>query len=172
MAVSGSGEDGIDDAVWQVLTEAVVAASRGNVRSTHLATRRFVTDLPVDGRPGTYLWWLLRYRVVRLLGRRPTPDDLHEIAGILEETFGLVIRDVSLLEDVLLTVWKLAPPERSVEAGRFIVAGIVALALLLDDPTVDLEAARPDLAAWWRKNVDKFRDQGILKDRSASARRT
>jgi hypothetical protein len=34
------------------------------------------------------------------------------------------------------------------------------------DPEADLEAARLDLAAWWQANLDKFRAQGILEDRS------
>lgn len=166
----GLGGDGLDDAVWQILNEAVIAAHRGDVRAAHMATRRFDTDLPIDGRPGTYLWWLLRHRVAQLLGRRPSPDDLHEIAGGAQERFGVVIRDADVLEDVLLTVWKLAPPEREVKAGRFLVAGTAALGVLLDDPAVDLEAARPDLSAWWRKNLDKFRAQGILENRSSDAR--
>jgi hypothetical protein len=163
--------DGLDDHVWQILKEAVAAAHRGDVRAAHMATRRFGTDLPVDGRPGTYLWWLLRLRVAQLLGRRPTPDDLYQIAQGARERFAVVIRDAGVLEDVLLTVWHLAPPERKIKGGRFLVASTAALGILLDDPAVDLEAARPDLSAWWRKNLDKFRAQGILDDRSGGARR-
>jgi hypothetical protein len=158
--------DVLDDRVWQILREAVVAAGSGNVRAAHRATSRFDTDIPVDGRAGTYIWWLLRYRVAQLLGRRPTADDLRDIAARKQDTFGALITDASTLEDVLLTVWHLAQSEREVQAGRFLVAGVTALGVLLDDPAADLEAALPDLAAWWLKNLARFRAQGILEDRS------
>jgi hypothetical protein len=169
---SAPSGDGLDDAVWQILIKAVLAAHRGDAHAAQMATRRFATDLPIDGRPGTYIWWLLRYRVAQLLGRQPSPDDLHEIASRAHSRFAAVIRDASVLEDVLLTVWKLAPPEREVNSGRFLVAGTVALGVLLRDPAADLEAARPDLSAWWRENLDKFRSQGILDDRSNAAGRS
>jgi hypothetical protein len=161
--------DGLDDGVWQILREAVVAVHSGNVRAAHSATNRFDTDVPVDGRAGTYIWWLLRYRVAQLLGRRPTADDLRDIAAQAQDTFGTLIRDASVLEDVLLTVWHLGPPEREVTAGRFLVAGVTALGVLLEHPA-DLEAVRPDLAAWWQENLAKFRAQAILEDRSHRAK--
>ena len=160
------GWDEFDNAVWQIVRDAVIAAHEGDVRAAHLATRRLDTDVPVDGRPGTYLWWLLRHRVAQLLSRRPSPDDLHEIATRHMDAFGVVVRDTSVFEDVLLTVWKLAPPEREVTAGRFIVAAVTALGILRDEPASDLDAVRPDLIAWWEKNLANFRRQGILEDRS------
>lgn len=165
----GSG-DGLDEANWQILRAAVTASHRGDVHAAHMATRRFDTDVPVDGRAGTYVWWLLRYRVAQLLGRRPSRGDLTQIAGYAEPRFGEVITDSSVLEDVLLTVWKLAPSGREVSGGRFLIAGIAALGVLLDDPSADLEAMRPELAAWWRQNLDKFRGQGILEDRTGAER--
>jgi hypothetical protein len=167
---NGHSADGLDDQVWQILRVAVIAAGRGDVPATHMATRRFDTDVPVDGRASTYIWWLLRYRVAQLVGRRPTAEDLQEIAARQLDKFGVLITDISVLEDVLLTVWHLAPPEREVKAGRFVVAGVAALGVLLDDPVADLEAVRLDLAAWWQKNLAKFRAQGILDDRSHVAR--
>src|SRR6266851_9762492 len=158
--------DGLDDANWAILREVVIAAHRGDAHAAAAVVRRFDTDVPVDGHAGTYLWWLLRHRVAQLLGRRPARGDITQIAGYLEERFGGVIPDVTLLQDVLLTAWNLGPRERELSSGQFLVAGVTALGVLLREPEADLEAARPDLAAWWQANLDKFRAQGILEDRS------
>jgi hypothetical protein len=168
---SNGSRDALDETTWQILCAAAIAAHRGDVHASHMATRRFDIDVPVDGRAGTYIWWLLRYRLAQLLGRRPSRGDLTQIAGYTEARFGIVIQDASLLEDLLLTVWRLAPPGRQVTGGRFLIAGVAALGVLLNDPAADLEAVRPDLAAWWQKNLDKFRAQGSLEDRSNAGRR-
>jgi hypothetical protein len=76
-----------------------------------------------------------------------------------------VVPDITLFQDVLLTVWNLNPREREVTGGQFLVAGVTALGVLLRQPEVDLETARPDLAAWWQANLEKFRTQGILTRR-------
>ena len=104
--------------------------------------------------------------MAQLLGRRPARGDITQIAGYLEERFGGVIPDVTLLQDVLLTAWNLGPRERELSSGQFLVAGVTALGVLLREPEADLEAARPDLAAWWQANLDKLGAQGILEDRS------
>jgi hypothetical protein len=109
--------------------------------------------------------------VAQLLGRQPGYGDLTQIAGHLEERFGAVIRDADLLKNVLLTVWNLAYPAQEVTGGQFVVAGLTALGVLLQDPAADLDAVRPDLAAWWRANQEKFRAQGLLEDRSGPAKR-
>jgi hypothetical protein len=161
-----TADDGLDDVNWQILSDAVAAAHRSDVRGTHLGTNRFDTDVAVDGRAGTYIWWLLRYKVAQMLGRRPSEADLHDIAAQAHSRFAAVIREPSIFESVLLTAWKLAPPEQEVTGGRFLVAGVTALGVLMDDPAEELARARPDLSAWWRTNVDKFRAQGILENRA------
>lgn len=169
---SGGSGDGLDETNWQILRDAVIAASRGDADAMAAATRRFDTDVPVDGRAGTYIWWLLRHRVAQLLGRRPGYGDISQIAGYAEARFGAVVRDADLLKNVLLTVWNLAAvPQQEVTGGQFLVAGVAALGVLLRDPAADLEAVRPDLAAWWRANIEKIRADGILEDRSRSPQR-
>jgi hypothetical protein len=39
--------------------------------------------------------------------------------------------------------------------------GPAALGMLLDDPQTELTAMRPQLAEWWRRNADEFRDLGV-----------
>jgi hypothetical protein len=65
-----------------------------------------------------------------------------------------------LLQDVLLTIWKLAPPEEEVTCGQFVVAGRNVSGCPVAAPEADLEAVRPDLAAWSRANLEEFRAQG------------
>jgi hypothetical protein len=36
-------------------------------------------ELANDGQAGTYVWYLLRYRVAEILKRRPSPEDLDEL---------------------------------------------------------------------------------------------
>jgi len=115
---------------------------------------------------------LLRHRVARLLGRRPGyGEDISQIAGYAEARFGAVIGEPEMLKNVLLTVWKLAVPRQEVTGGPFLVVGAAALGVLLRDPAADLEAARPDLSAWWQANLEQFRAEGVLQDRSGLARR-
>jgi hypothetical protein len=169
------GADGssieLDDARWRVLREAVVAAHQGDGRAFHAALLKLANHVPYDGLPAASIWWLLRYRVAQLLGRRPSRGDITQIAGYYTETrFGAVIQDVSLLQDVLLTVWKLASAEREVVGGQFLVAGAAALGALLHDPGTAMDDARPDLTAWCQRNLDHFQMQGLLQDRSRPAK--
>jgi hypothetical protein len=163
--------DGLDDANWEILCDAIAAAHRGDTAAAHAATRRLDTDVPVDGQAGTYLWYLLRYRVTEIFGHRPTQEDLRELTAISYPKFSRVIRgDSRLLWNTLRTVFKLAPDEEKVTAGQLVVAGSVALGVLLDDPQAQMDAMRPHLADWWRRSLESFRAQGILEDRSGAER--
>jgi len=155
-----------------MLGQAVVAAHRGDGAAAHAATVRLANHVPYDGQVSTWIWWLLRHRVAQILGRRPGYGDISQISGYRESQFGLVVRDEELLKNILLTVWKLAAPQQEVTGGQFVVAGVAALGALLQDPATDLEAARADLAAWWRSNLEKFRAEGILEDRSRPDQRS
>ena len=85
--------------------------------------------------------------------RRPSAEDLREISAQALPGFAVVIRgDGSVLEDVLRTVFKLASKDQEVAGGRFVVLAMVALGVLLNDPVADMEAMRPDLAAWWQRD--------------------
>ena len=78
--------------------------------------------------------------------------------------------DGGLLEDTLLTVFRLASSEREVVAARFLVAGMAALGVLMDDAAAEMQAVRPDLSRWWARNFEKFRALGVLEDRSGPGR--
>jgi hypothetical protein len=152
-------EDGLDGLSWDVLYQSVAAAHRGDDEAHVAPLLRYEREVPHDGRAGLYLWYLLRYRVAELLGRRPGQEDLHALAGCIYPAFAKLIRgDRSQLEDTLLTVFGLAAEDRKVSGGRGVVMGSAALGVLLDDPESELAAMRPHLAQWRRANADEFRD--------------
>lgn len=160
--------DGLDEANWRILCGAVETIHGGSVDAAANATRRFDTDVSVDGQAGMYIWYLLRYRLVDMLGHPPDANDIHDIAERFRPRFEKVIRgDRNLLEDTLRTVVSLPSQGEQVSGGKFVALGVAALGVLLDNPDADLRAIRPHLAAWWRKNLEKFRARGVLEDRSA-----
>lgn len=97
-----------------------------------------------------------------LLRRRPSAEDLHELAVRFYPEFTRLIRgDESRLENTLLTVFGLAPEDRQIRGGMGVVMGSAALGVLLDDPETELAEMRPHLAKWWRANADEFHDLGV-----------
>lgn len=159
---SGLAADGLDARSWDALWQSVPAAHRGDAEAHVVPLLRYERDAPADVRAGVYLWFLLRYRVAELLGRRPSPEDLHVLAVRFHPEFArLVLGDQRRLEDTLLTVFALAADGGKVTGGDAVVMGSAALGVLLDDdPEAQLAAMRPALADWWRRNADRFRDLG------------
>jgi hypothetical protein len=154
-------DDGLDGLSWDVLCQSLAAAHRGDPDAHVAPLLRYEREVPHDTQAGIYLWYLLRYRVAELLGRRPSSEDLHALAERFYPAFAKLIRgDVRQLEDTLLTVFGLAPADRKVSGGMGVVMGSAALGVLLDDPEPDLAAMRPHLAEWQRANADEFRDLG------------
>lgn len=156
--------DGLDTLNWELLRQSVTAAHQGDADAHVAALHRLEEEAPIDAKVGAYLWFLLRYRVADLLGRRPEERDLRELAMRFYPKFSKLIRgDQRQLEDTLLTVFEFAPEDRKVKGGRAVVMGSAALGVLLDNPEADLIAMRPHLAKWWQRNVDEFRDLGGVK---------
>jgi hypothetical protein len=156
---AGPADDGLDGLSWDVLCQSVAAAHRGDAQAHAAPLLRYEREVPRDTRAGVYLWYLLRYRVAELLGRRPSPEDLHALAERSYPAFARLIRgDRSQLEDTLFTVFGLACEGRKVGGGMGVVMGSAALGVLLDDPETELAAMRPHLAQWRRASADEFRD--------------
>jgi hypothetical protein len=65
--------DGLDKDAWQCLTAAILAANREDGNGMAMYIRRFeaLGDDKFDV-ASRYLWYVLRFRVVQLLRRRPT----------------------------------------------------------------------------------------------------
>ena len=152
-------DDDLDAVGWSLLRESVIAAHQGDAEGHAAALLRLERDLPVDVKAGAYLWYLLRYRVAVLAGRKPRPEDLHDLAQRFAPSFARLIRGgQSELEDTLLTVFNFAAHGEPIKGGRAIVVGSAALGVLLDDAETELAEMRPHLADWWRRNANEFRD--------------
>ena len=153
--------DGLDGLSWDALCQSMAAAHSGNAEAHLAPLLRYERAAPEDTSAGIYLWFLLRYRVAELLGRRPGREDLQAVAERYYPQFAKLIRgDKSQFEDTLLTVFSLAPEDRKVKGGDAVVMGSAALGVLLDDPEAELAAMRPHLAEWWQANAHEFRELG------------
>jgi hypothetical protein len=158
-ADTDQADDGVDTANWELLREIITAAHEGDAAAHVAALLRLERDVPVDAKAGAYLWYLLRYRVAALLGRRPLPEDLHEIAQRHAPKFAKLIRGGQTeLEDTLLSVFGFATRGGKVRGGKAIIVGSAALGVLLNDVEVELAEIRPHLADWWKRNSNKFRN--------------
>jgi hypothetical protein len=154
--------DGLDHEVWRILSTFVGAAARGDVTAARDAIPHMERGLPNDGQAGAYVWYLLRYRVVEILARRPSAEDLHDLAVTAWPRFAeLVNADEHVLEDIFRSVFKFETAGE-VTGAKLIVLGSAALGVLLDDPDAGLEVIRPHLVDWWRKNRRNFEEQGII----------
>jgi hypothetical protein len=149
--------DGLDEDAWQCLTAAILAANRedGNGMAMHI--RKFEALPDADDKADAasrYLWYLLRYRVVELLRRRPTAEDLHELASRTYPRYRQVVREsVITLEDTLRAYFRLPPIGSQLPAGRWFVSATATVGVLLDDPATDLEVIRPSLAEWRSRGI-------------------
>jgi hypothetical protein len=160
---SSSGDE-LDEDIWHRLSVIFAAAHRGDpdqLADLWLKLEREVSEKGRD-QAAVYLRFLLEYRVIEILGRRPTVEDLHELSISTYTRYRQVIReDEEVLEDLLGTVFKFLPPERYVKGARFMVLASAAVGVLLDDPASQLDAIRPPLARWYRRHENKLRELGM-----------
>jgi hypothetical protein len=156
-----SAGDGLDERTWETLCESTEAAHRGDADGHVAPLLRFERETPDDSTVGFYLWYLLRYRVAEVLGRRPSAEDLHSLAQRYNPQFSRLIHgDQRQLEDTLLSVFALADEDRKVKGGDAVVMGSAALGVLVDDPLAELAVMRPHLARWWQQNKMEFGTAG------------
>ena len=155
--------DGLDDTIWATLSHFIATVGRGDAAAARSAIPRLERDLPSDGQAASYVWYALRYRAIEILERRPTPEDLHDLAISTWPRFGQIVQgDERLVEDILRSVFKHAPLQNEITGAKLIVLGSAELGILLNDPSADLDRIRPHLAEWWRQNLAHFRRQGIV----------
>lgn len=108
------------------------------------------------------MWYILEYRVHDILQRRPTPDDLRQLASSANSRFKRLIHENDAsLEDTLCTVFKFASGDRQVTGGRLLVAGSAAISVLIDGPAA-LRTVRPPLARWYAAHATKLRELGPM----------
>jgi hypothetical protein len=161
--------DGINEEAWLRLCEAVIAAHRfdGLGHAQALLRWRREVALPIQQRAGAYLLYLLWRHIKTLLGRKPSPEDLRELAISIYPRFRDQLRGSEIqLDAVLRRAFGYTLPAAQVTPGEFMVFGSVALGLLLAEPQRELDLMRPGMASWWHKNKDRFREEGLLDDPS------
>jgi hypothetical protein len=157
-------DEEFDQELWQRLGKVIGAANRGDTRAHTAEFLLWAKEVPLarQQRAGLYLWYLLQYRITDTLRRRPTQQDLHEIALSAYPRFRQVVTaDETLLEDVLRKVFEFPQLKTHIQAGQLAVLGSAVLGVLMDHPAADMEAARPHLIQWWQRNVKRFREQGL-----------
>jgi hypothetical protein len=142
--------DGLDEDAWQRLTGVLTAAHRGDGNTFLKLLQRFEAGWPDQMRDesSAYLVYLLRYRVAEILTRRPTADDLHELAVQTYPSYAKVVTEpAGTLEDTLRAVFKMPPTGPQQSGARMFVSGCAAAGVLFNDPPADLAVIRPHLAA-------------------------
>lgn len=154
--------DELDEEIWQRLAAALTAANRGERYTFGRLIKLIDSGLSAQRRDesSNYLAFLLKYRVAEILGRRPTSEDLHELAVQTRPKYARVIRAAApavLLEDTLRAVFKM-PPTGPPESGAVLfISGVAAVGVLFDDPSADLAVIRPHLAEWRYRNLAEWR---------------
>jgi hypothetical protein len=125
------------------------------------------TELPLAGqqRSSMYLWFLLNYRIQEILQRRPSPSDLHDLAlATVSKVRDILIRiDESKLEEVYRVVFEITPVGSGLDPGEFSAVGLVALGVLLTEPTEQLAAMRREMTDWWSRNYRRFQKLGLVE---------
>ncbi len=167
-----TSDDGLSDDVWDILRAGLTAAHEGRRTDFRDAGVALANRVPFDAQAGVYLWFMLRARVARIVGHRPAAEELREIAERAYPKYSLIsVYDVNFFEDILTSVFDLAPEGRPVSDAELTIGSMLALGILMDDPVSDMEVMRPHLAAWWQRNLEGFRARGMLEDWSKAGRR-
>lgn len=144
--------DVIDATNWSILRDMVIAAHEGDIAAARAAAFRLESDVPVDEKAGTYVFYLLRRRVTDLLQRKPTAEDFRNIADrVHSREPSVLILDKKTIENAVRTVFGETDEGGKVRGADLILAGIGILGALLDDVPAEFDAMYSDLADWYRR---------------------
>jgi hypothetical protein len=155
----------LDEEVWRRLAAIVAAGNQGDADELSGLWQTLEREVSDDqrGLAGVYVWYLVQYQVIDVLGRKPTVEDLHELAVSIHPKFSKLIRwDIERLEDMLCTIFELAPPGRQVTGGQLVVSASAVVSVLVDDPISQLAIIRPPLARWSARNAGTLRKLGPM----------
>jgi hypothetical protein len=112
----------------------------------------------MSGKPGTYLWYCLRYKVIHIVEGIPTQSDLEKIAAQVAPAFS-VLQDLdrSVVLEVLETVFDRRAGSPRVQDAYLVLSASGTLGPLLGDAEAELDAMLPHLKAWYLANTEEFR---------------
>lgn len=153
---------GFNNDAWAHISEIVLAAASGERSRFRHAVEHFATDAsPHDhATAGPYLYFLLRYWVIKLVNRSPSADDLGELARRALDPVSVVLEaaDLDAVACLLLSVFHLLPPRDVPPPGELFVLGCAVLGTLLhgSDPAANLEDMRGPLANYHQRYAGDF----------------
>jgi hypothetical protein len=106
-----------------------------------------------------YVAHLLEYRIRVVLGRRPVETDVVELSNRVRFKFHQFFSEsVGLLEETVRTGSRLPNTDGSaLKGGEFQVRAMIVLALLIDDPSVDLIDMRAALGRYCALHQEAIR---------------
>jgi hypothetical protein len=143
--------DGLDDEVWRRLVGILSAANHGDGDQLARLLRSYDAAM-TDGQrfaAGAYVAFILRFRVIEPLARRPNDQDLRELAGRIYLSYARVSREsVVALEDTLRAVFLMPKADDTLAGARLFISAATAAGILLGEPVDDLASLRPRVARW------------------------
>jgi hypothetical protein len=149
--------DALDDRVWGEVVELASVARGGDRYAFVRAVEGFSQKEPLSEQrlAGLYALYLLKLRVISLLGRKPTTDDLAELALTHQDDFRSLAPGpkFDLLLDVLRTAFVMNPAGLPEGPGAFFVGCLIAMAVLTEEPARDLAELKPSFARWCEKHA-------------------
>ena len=149
---------GFDEREWLAVKAVLVAAHAGDREAYAEQLLRLDAVARMSGKPGSYLWYCLRYRIVETFDRLPLQSELKVIAAQVAPAFSsLIDLDQSLILELLEVAFDFRQPSSRIEGSYLVVVASGVLAPLLDNVDRELDAMLPDLKAWYLANTEKFR---------------
>jgi hypothetical protein len=148
---SAAVHDGVDEAVWELLRAIMVAAHKGDPATVVSLFHDYEAAMSDDQRlaASAYTAYILRFLVVEPLQRRPTAQDLRELAERTYPGYSKIIREpVDALEDTLRAAFLMPRAESSLAGARLFISAVAASGVLLNEPGADLAMMRPRIARW------------------------
>lgn len=157
----GAFDGGVDEELWRKLSRALLAAQRGDPSTYVTAVNELTGGLELDRLRllSLYVAHLLEYRIRVVLGRRPVETDVVALSNRVRFEFHQFIPEsAGLLEETVRTGSRLPNTDGSaLKGGEFQVRAMIVLALLIDDPSVDLIDMRAALGRYCALHQESIR---------------
>ena len=153
---TGPGQlDGIDPAVWDTVSDLILAAHQLN-RTTFRQAANRIAEKPVHGpdKYGVYLYYIGYSVVLKFFGRRP---ELTDVDVLVDRVWPKYSQMVGIGKDVLVaTIKDIVNQTTSANGPRGVTQNLSVSAMLgalMINPVHELVAIRPQLAQWYQRQA-------------------
>jgi hypothetical protein len=147
----------LNDEVWDVLANLLDAAHGADHTKFTATLDPFTYSTPFEDQQlaALYAYFLLKYRVVLLMGHRPSTSELVDLATQHNREFETLLPGAPqhTLEETLRKVFKAGARQAGVKPGTYEISLITALGVLLREPRADLNEMRAPLTEWCKVNA-------------------